>query len=82
MRSNSTIGTMLTKQELDRICVVLVRARNPSNIGAAARAMHDFGFAGLRVVNEFPVPFEAAKSAVDASEVMASAVTCAPASLM
>jgi tRNA/rRNA methyltransferase len=68
---------MLTKQELDRICVVLVRARNPSNIGAAARAMHDFGFAGLRVVNEFPVPFEAAKSAVDASEVMASAVTCA-----
>jgi len=36
--------------------------------------MHDFGFARLRVVNEFPVPFEAAKSAVDASAVMASAV--------
>src|SRR5450631_4525508 len=68
---------MLTEDELGRVCVVLVRARNPSNIGAVARAMHDFGFNQLRVVNEFPVPFEAAKSAVDASEVMANAVKCA-----
>ncbi|HEY4382725.1 MAG TPA: TrmH family RNA methyltransferase [Acidobacteriaceae bacterium] len=68
---------MLTEAELDRVCVVLVRARNPSNIGAVARAMHDFGFKWLRVVNEFPVPFEAAKSAVDASEVMAGAATFA-----
>jgi tRNA/rRNA methyltransferase len=65
---------MLTDEELDRVCVVLVRARNPSNIGAAARAMHDFGFGRLRVVNEFPVPFEAAKSAVDASAVLAEAM--------
>jgi tRNA/rRNA methyltransferase len=65
---------MLSDAELDRVCVVLVRARNPSNIGAVARAMHDFGFARLRVVNEFPVPFEAARSAVDASEVLAGAV--------
>jgi tRNA/rRNA methyltransferase len=55
---------------LERVVVVLVRARNPSNIGAAARAMHDFGFKCLRVANEYPVPFEAAKSAVDASAVM------------
>src|SRR5579863_2713372 len=68
---------MLLEAELDRVCVVLVRARNPSNIGAVARAMHDFGFKWLKVVNEFPVPFEAAKSAVDASEVMANAVICA-----
>jgi TrmH family RNA methyltransferase len=68
---------MLIEPELDRVCVVLVRARNPSNIGAVARAMHDFGFRKLRVVNEFPVPFEAAKSAVDASAVMESAVNCA-----
>jgi TrmH family RNA methyltransferase len=54
---------------------VLVRARNPANIGAAARAMHDFGFGTLRVVNEFPVPFEAARSAVDASAVMANAAS-------
>ena len=58
--------TVPSEDELDRVCVVLVRARNPSNIGAVARAMHDFGFSRLRVVNEYPVPFEAAKSAVDA----------------
>lgn len=68
---------MLTPEELDRLCVVLVRARNPSNIGAVARAMHDFGFSCLRVVNEFPVPLAAAKSAVDASEVMAAAASYA-----
>jgi len=65
---------MLTANQLGRVCVVLVRARNPSNIGAAARAMHDFGFHRLRVVNEFPVPFEAARSAVDASSVLTDAV--------
>jgi TrmH family RNA methyltransferase len=65
---------MLTDAEFDRVCLVLVRARNPSNIGAVARAMHDFGFRRLRVVNEFPVPFEAARSAVDASAVLADAV--------
>jgi TrmH family RNA methyltransferase len=64
---------MLSEAELDRICVVLVRARNPANIGAVARAMHDFGFTRLRIVNDFPVPFEAARSAVDASAVLARA---------
>jgi TrmH family RNA methyltransferase len=60
-------------RELDRVVVVLVRARNPNNIGAVARAMHDFGFRHLRVVNEYAVPFETARSAVDASEVLAGA---------
>jgi tRNA/rRNA methyltransferase len=64
---------VLTPQQLDRLCVVLVRARNPNNIGAVARAMHDFGFRHLRVVNEYAVPFASARSAVDASEVLASA---------
>jgi tRNA/rRNA methyltransferase len=59
---------------IDRVVVVLVRARNPNNIGAVARAMHDFGLRHLRVVNEYAVPFESARSAVDASEVMAGAV--------
>jgi tRNA/rRNA methyltransferase len=58
---------------LDHLIVVLVRARNPSNIGAAARAMHNLGFRHLRIVNEFPVPFAAAKSAVDASSVLHAA---------
>jgi TrmH family RNA methyltransferase len=57
----------------DRVVVVLVRARNPNNIGAVARAMHDFGFRHLRVVNDYAVPFETTRSAVDASEVMAGA---------
>ena len=68
---------MPTPEELDRIHIVLVRARNPNNIGAAARAMHDFGLRHLRVVNDFPVPFESARSAVNASQVLAGAVACA-----
>jgi tRNA/rRNA methyltransferase len=59
--------------DFDRVVVVLVRARNPNNIGAVARAMHDFGFVHLRVVNEYAMPFETARSAVDASEVLARA---------
>jgi TrmH family RNA methyltransferase len=65
---------VLNRQQLDQVCVVLVRARNPNNIGAVARAMHDFGFRRLRVVNEYAVPFATARSAVDASEVLANAV--------
>jgi len=61
---------------MENVCVVLVRAPNPSNIGAVARAMYDFGFGQLRVVNAYAVPFETAKSAVDAGEVLANAVAC------
>ncbi len=68
---------MLTPEELDRIAIVLVRARNPNNIGAAARAMHNFGLRHLHVVNDYPVPFESARSAVDASAVLADAVAYA-----
>jgi TrmH family RNA methyltransferase len=60
-----------------RVVVVLVRARNPSNIGAVARAMHDFGFSHLRVVNPYEIPFEAAvlaeKAAVHSSHILQSA---------
>lgn len=62
-------------RELEQVVVVLVRARNPNNIGAVARAMHDFGFRHLRVVNEYQVPFDAARSAVDASKVLAGAAS-------
>jgi tRNA/rRNA methyltransferase len=65
---------VLNQQQLDQVCVVLVRARNPNNIGAVARAMHDFGFRRLRVVNEYAVPFATARSAVDASKVLANAM--------
>lgn len=58
-----------------RLAVGLVGARNPSNIGAAARAMRDFGFSDLRFVNDYAAPFEAAqlestKSAVGAADIM------------
>jgi TrmH family RNA methyltransferase len=50
-----------------------VRARNPNNIGAVARAMHGFGFSDLRLVNDYTVALEKAKSAVDASAILAAA---------
>src|SRR5579875_4199092 len=69
---------MLSAEARSRLCVVLVGARNPQNIGAAARAMQDFGFSDLRFVNPYTAPFEAAKlesvkSAVGAGSVMAAA---------
>jgi tRNA/rRNA methyltransferase len=41
---------LLTDAQRDRIEVVLVSPRNPLNIGAAARAMANFGFERLTVV--------------------------------
>ncbi len=57
----------------DQLCVVLVAPRNPLNIGAAARAMSNFGFLRLRVVNPYDVAFREARSAVGASELLANA---------
>lgn len=48
-------------------------ARNPLNIGAAARAMSNFGFLQLRVVNPYAVAFREARSAVGASSVLGQA---------
>jgi TrmH family RNA methyltransferase len=67
------MAEMLAEAECGRICVVLVRARNPNNIGAVARAMYGFGFGDLRLVSEYPVPLQNARSAVDASEVLTQA---------
>jgi TrmH family RNA methyltransferase len=58
---------------IDQLCVVLVAPRNPLNIGAAARAMSNFGFLHLRVVNPYDVAFREARSAVGASEVLTDA---------
>ncbi len=54
--------------------VVLVSPRNPLNIGAAARAMSNFGFPSLGVVNAYEVAFREARSAVGASAVVGHAV--------
>lgn len=53
--------------------VVLVAPRNPLNIGAVARAMSNFGFTELRVVNPYEVAFREARSAVGASPVLLKA---------
>src|ERR1019366_3647185 len=60
--------------ERDQLCVVLVAPRNPLNIGAAARAMSNFGFLHLRVVNPYEVAFREARSAVGASQLLSNAV--------
>jgi tRNA/rRNA methyltransferase len=61
------------RTEFDRLRVVLVRTRNPLNIGAAARAISNFGFAHLRVVTPYGPAFREARSAVGAAEVLETA---------
>jgi len=53
--------------------VVLVGTRNPLNIGAAARALNNFGFRRLRLVNPYQVAYQEARSAVHAHEILESA---------
>lgn len=52
---------------------MLVSTRNPLNIGAAARAMSNFGFPHLRVVNPYEPAFREARSAVGAADLLADA---------
>ena len=53
--------------------MVLVATRNPLNIGAVARAMSNFGFSSLRLVNPYQPSFREARSAVGAAELLATA---------
>jgi TrmH family RNA methyltransferase len=64
---------LLTASEIEHLRVVLVAARNPLNIGAAARAMSNFGFLHLRVVNPYHIAFREARSAVGASKLLTTA---------
>ena len=52
---------------------MLVRSRNPLNIGAAARAMSNFGFHRLRLVTPWEPSYLGARSAVGASQVLLDA---------
>jgi len=58
---------------LDGLRVVLVSPRNPLNIGAAARAMSNFGCTRLRLVNPYNVAFKEARSAVRAGYILEQA---------
>jgi len=57
---------------LDRLRVVLVGTRNPLNIGAAARALSNFGVRQLRLVRPYDVAFQEARSAVGAADLLAN----------
>ena len=64
---------MTARAKLEDLSVVLVRTRNPLNIGAAARAMSNFGAFDLRLVKPFEKAFREAVSAVGARTVLAEA---------
>ena len=68
-----TISRLPVPAEFDQLRVVLVATRNPLNIGAAARAMSNFGFTHLRVVNPYGIAFREARSAVGAPALLANA---------
>ena len=53
--------------------MVLVRPRNPLNIGAAARAMANFGLQGLSVVSPWEPHWREARSAVGAPDLLQNA---------
>jgi tRNA/rRNA methyltransferase len=59
--------------KLENLRVVLIRSRNPLNIGAAARAMSNFGALHLRVVTPYEKAFREAVSAVGAAPLLAKA---------
>lgn len=67
------IGDLPVASEMNGLIVVLVRPRNPLNIGAAARAMSNFGAHQLRLVNPYAVAFREARSAVGATALLKDA---------
>jgi tRNA/rRNA methyltransferase len=67
------MNSLLAESHRDRFSIVLVSPRNPLNIGAAARAMANFGFARLAVVAPYEPHWREAKSAVGASDLLQNA---------
>jgi tRNA/rRNA methyltransferase len=60
----------LSSETKKRLRIVLVQPRNPLNIGAAARAMYNFGFEDLWLVEPRDRAFREAKSAMGAAKVL------------
>jgi TrmH family RNA methyltransferase len=63
-------ASLIVRPWFDQLRVVLVRSRNPLNIGAAARAMSNFGFQILRLVTPWEPSYLGARAAVGASQVL------------
>src|SRR5215475_13657979 len=68
---------LVSSEEMGTRRIVLVRPRDPNNIGAAARAMKNFGFADLVVVTPHPPVWSEVVSAVNATDVLTGARVCA-----
>jgi tRNA/rRNA methyltransferase len=64
---------VLPEAQRDSLNVVLVSPRNPLNIGAAARAMANFGFSRLSVVAPFDPTWREARSAIGAPVLLQNA---------
>ncbi len=58
---------------MNSLSVVLVSPRNPLNIGAAARAMSNFGLDDLRLVAPYDLAFREARSAAGGAPVLLAA---------
>jgi len=67
---------LLTPAQAERLEILLVSPRNPLNIGAAARAMANFGFRRLTIVAPFAHNWMEAKSAVGAPDLLREARVC------
>jgi tRNA/rRNA methyltransferase len=68
---------VLPEAQRDLLDVVLVSPRNPLNIGAAARAMANFGLHRLSVVAPFDPTWREARSAIGAPDLLLNAVESA-----
>ena len=63
-------GALSKSGKLENLRIVLVRTRNPLNVGSAARAMSNFGAMHLRLVTPFERAFREAVSAVGAEPLL------------
>ncbi len=63
----------MTSSRTPDIAVILVATRNPLNIGAAARAVANFGWSDFRLVDPYDMAFREAVSAVGGAHVLAGA---------
>src|SRR5882757_2674687 len=71
--TENRVCSLPSPSQLDNLRVVLANPRNPLNIGAAARAMSNFGFFHLCVVNPYELAFRESRSAVGATPLLARA---------
>ena len=62
---------------MNPVSIVLVRPRDPNNIGACARAMGNFGLSDLRVVDPYEPVWRESVSAVGVNDIMQQAKRCA-----